>query len=218
MRVAPICGGKVCISSSISEWRRLRDAGVLAGDDAAGSRAVRRSGMTAEQAEIAQLKKELDQANSKLATTQTALDIMGILPNGVCLLPPLKTCDKGNACLSCGHFATDTTHLTELQDQYQRTRALIELQRNQFRERTGRELTDDNVWIHERLRELHSLRQIIDRLQAESDAVATTGPGTGKRLPLMQIHTRGAHDTTLHAAPPPDGHDNATAHDDNHDR
>ena len=63
-------------SSSISEWRRLRDAGVLDADDAARSRTPR-SGLTAEQAEIAKLKKELAQANSKLETTQTALDIMG---------------------------------------------------------------------------------------------------------------------------------------------
>ena len=34
-------------------------------------------GGDAEQAEIARLKKELAQANSKLETTQTALDIMG---------------------------------------------------------------------------------------------------------------------------------------------
>lgn len=64
-------------SSSISEWRRLRDAGVLGGDEAAGSRTVRRSGLSAEQAEIARLKKELAQANSKLATTKAALDVMG---------------------------------------------------------------------------------------------------------------------------------------------
>lgn len=64
-------------SSSMSEWRRLRDGGVLDADDAAVSRAPRRSGLTAEQAEIARLKKELAQANSKLETTQTALDIMG---------------------------------------------------------------------------------------------------------------------------------------------
>jgi transposase-like protein len=64
-------------SSLMSEWRRLRDAGVLGADDAAVSRAPRRSGLTAEQAEIARLKKELAQANSKLETTQTALDIMG---------------------------------------------------------------------------------------------------------------------------------------------
>ena len=30
-----------------------------------------------------------------------------ILPNGVCLLPPLKRCERGNACLTCDHFATD---------------------------------------------------------------------------------------------------------------
>src|SRR5204863_66263 len=28
-----------------------------------------------------------------------------ILPNGVCLLPPPKRCDRGNACLTCDHFA-----------------------------------------------------------------------------------------------------------------
>jgi integrase len=34
-----------------------------------------------------------------------------ILPNGVCLLPPLKRCERGNACLTCDHFATDARHL-----------------------------------------------------------------------------------------------------------
>ena len=34
-----------------------------------------------------------------------------ILPNGVCLLPPPKRCDRGNACLTCDHFATDARHL-----------------------------------------------------------------------------------------------------------
>ena len=31
------------------------------------------------------------------------------LPNGYCLLPPLQSCDKGNACLTCGVFVTDAT-------------------------------------------------------------------------------------------------------------
>ena len=31
------------------------------------------------------------------------------LPNGNCLLPPQQSCDKGNACLTCGVFVTDTT-------------------------------------------------------------------------------------------------------------
>ena len=48
-----------------------------------------------------------------------------ILPNGVCLLPPLKQCDKGNACLGCGHFATDATHLDELRQQHAATEALL---------------------------------------------------------------------------------------------
>ena len=33
-----------------------------------------------------------------------------ILPNGWCLLPPLQTCGKGNACLTCWVFVTDQTH------------------------------------------------------------------------------------------------------------
>ena len=40
-----------------------------------------------------------------------------ILPNGVCLLPPPKRCDRGNACLTCDHFATDARHLGELRAQ-----------------------------------------------------------------------------------------------------
>ena len=34
------------------------------------------------------------------------------LPHGWCLLPPLQTCDKGNACLTCSVFVTDQTHHT----------------------------------------------------------------------------------------------------------
>ena len=35
-----------------------------------------------------------------------------VLPNGYCLLPPPKRCDRGNACLTCDHFATDARHRT----------------------------------------------------------------------------------------------------------
>jgi hypothetical protein len=129
-----------------------------------------------------------------------------VLPNGVCLLPPLKTCDKGNACLSCGHFATDATHLDELLDQHAKTLTLIDLRRDQYRKRTGRELTDDNVWIHERRREITSLEAIIERLRrdpAASDARnAVGGAGTANRLPLMQIKTRGSHESMLRKADP----------------
>ena len=60
-------------SSQITEWRKLRDAGVLA-----GKRPGERVGKpSAEQAEIARLRRELDGAERRLATTETALVIMG---------------------------------------------------------------------------------------------------------------------------------------------
>lgn len=142
-----------------------------------------------------------------LDMTQLSARTDRVLPNGVCLLPPLKSCDKGNACLSCGHFATDVTHLGELTDQHVKTTALIELRRSQYHARTGRELTDDNVWIAARLRELHSLSAILDRLTADHDAhtAAVSGAGTAGRLPLQPIATRGAHDSALRKADPHPG-------------
>lgn len=127
-----------------------------------------------------------------------------VLPNGVCLLPPLKSCDKGNACLTCGHFATDATHLEELLDQRGKTLTLIDVRQRQYRERTGRDLTPDNVWVHERHREIASLNAIIDRLSTETATGAADtsvgGAGTTNRLPLLQIATRGSHETALRKA------------------
>ncbi|PPJ33469.1 hypothetical protein C5E45_03500 [Nocardia nova] len=60
-------------SSLISEWRKQRDAGVLSGKKP-GEKIGK---LTAEQAEIARLTAELARANKRLATTETALDIMG---------------------------------------------------------------------------------------------------------------------------------------------
>lgn len=60
-------------SSLISEWRRLRDAGMLEGRDP-GARVGRPN---ADQAEIARLRRQLTDAERRLATTETALEIMG---------------------------------------------------------------------------------------------------------------------------------------------
>jgi len=60
-------------SSQIFEWRRQRDAGLLAGRDPGAVIGT----PSREQAEIARLKKALRKANSDLATTRTALEIMG---------------------------------------------------------------------------------------------------------------------------------------------
>lgn len=60
-------------SSLISEWRRLREAGVLTGKEP-GAKVGRPS---AEQAEIARLRRQLTDRERRLATTETALEIMG---------------------------------------------------------------------------------------------------------------------------------------------
>ena len=60
-------------SSLISEWRRFRDAGVLAGKQP-GEKIGR---LSAEQAEIARLSRQLDKTERRLATTEAALGIMG---------------------------------------------------------------------------------------------------------------------------------------------
>ena len=60
-------------SSQITEWRELRDAGVLA-DKKPGEKVGRPS---PEQAEIARLTRELELTRRRLAKTEVALDIMG---------------------------------------------------------------------------------------------------------------------------------------------
>lgn len=121
-----------------------------------------------------------------------------VLPNGVCLLPPLKTCDKGNACLGCGHFATDRTHIEDLRAQREGTARLLESRRAQHLERSGRELGDENVWVAERLREIRSLDAIIAKLETDvPDGSSVAGAGTKDRLPLLQVQTRGAHRAAL---------------------
>ncbi len=60
-------------SSLISEWRKQRDAGVLAGKRP-GEKVGR---LTAEQAEIARLTRDNVRMSKRLATTEAALDIMG---------------------------------------------------------------------------------------------------------------------------------------------
>jgi integrase len=105
-----------------------------------------------------------------------------ILPNGVCLLPPLKRCERGNACLTCDQFATDARHLPELEVQLAETEALIERRRAQHLARTGREMADGNVWLEQRLAEGRSLVSIIAALQAAEEGQAIRGAGVAGRV------------------------------------
>ncbi len=59
-------------SSQITEWRKLRDAGVLAGKKA-GEKIGR---LTPEQAEIARLRRQLSRTEQRLETTGVALEVM----------------------------------------------------------------------------------------------------------------------------------------------
>ncbi len=60
-------------SSHLTEWRKLRDAGVLAGKKP-GEKIGK---LTPGQAEIARLRRELEISQQRLATTEAALKIMG---------------------------------------------------------------------------------------------------------------------------------------------
>ena len=59
-------------SSQIPEWRKLRDAGVLAGKKP-GDKIGR---LTPDQTEIARLRRELELSERRRATTEVALEIM----------------------------------------------------------------------------------------------------------------------------------------------
>lgn len=60
-------------SSQVTEWRRLRDAGVLAGKKP-GEKIGK---LSPEQAEIARLRRELETSQRRLGITEVALGIMG---------------------------------------------------------------------------------------------------------------------------------------------
>ena len=65
-----------------------------------------------------------------------------VLPNGYCLLPPVRSCDKGNACHGCDHFATDRSHLPEIRRQLAATEQLIEQRKDQHLARYGEPMSE----------------------------------------------------------------------------
>jgi len=101
-----------------------------------------------------------------------------VLPNGYCLLPPVRSCDKGNACHGCDHFATDKTYLPEIRRQLTETEQLIERRKAQHLARYGEPMGERNVWLEQRLAELRSMRLEIAALEAEpGDTGAVRGAG-----------------------------------------
>lgn len=101
-----------------------------------------------------------------------------VLPNGWCMLPPKQVCDKGNACLSCSKFVTDSTHAPQLRSQLADTETLIERRQAAFTAKYGAPMNDTNVWLQGRLAEVHSLNRILLSIDDVSGDKAVRGPGT----------------------------------------
>jgi integrase len=101
-----------------------------------------------------------------------------VLPNGYCLLPPVRSCDKGNACHGCDHFATDRSHLPEIRRQLAATGQLIEQRKAQHLARYGEPMSDTNIWLEQRLAEVRSMQLEISALEAlDDDTAVVRGPG-----------------------------------------
>ena len=112
-----------------------------------------------------------------------------VLPNGLCLLPPAKTCDRGNACLTCGHFATDSSHLPDLLEQRHRTLELIDIRQEAFTARRGCPMPENNVWLAERTRELASLDAITAQLRASPGQLSRGAGITARTNPASPSPT-----------------------------
>jgi hypothetical protein len=119
-----------------------------------------------------------------------------ILPNGVCLLPPTRSCDKGNACYTCGLFATDQSFTDVHREMLDRTRRLVSQRQAQHQQRTGQPMTDTNVWLQERLQEIAAVERILDRLEQHPDGerslqgggvAARTGSRSTRPVPVEII-------------------------------
>jgi integrase len=131
-----------------------------------------------------------------------------VLPNGWCLLPPRQSCDRGNACLTCDKFATDATFLPELRQQQDRTLHLIDQRQQAFSARTGTPMSEDNIWLQGRRRELASLEAIITTLQDHPDTAQTPGtaePGTPRAVRGAGVAARTGQIAARAARPGPDG-------------
>lgn len=106
-----------------------------------------------------------------------------VLPNGYCLLPPTRSCEKGNACHGCDHFATDRSHLPEIRRQHAETEQLVEHRQAQHLARYGEPMSENNIWLEQRRIELRSMQLEIEALQAQPDnsTAAVRGAGVAGR-------------------------------------
>jgi integrase len=123
-----------------------------------------------------------------------------ILPNGYCLLPPTRSCDKGNACHGCDHFATDRSHLSEIRRQLAQTNKLIEDRKAQHLARYGEPMSDTNIWLEQRLAECRSMDLEIAALETQP---ANTSVVRGAGVCGRSGYQTGPTPVTITAKPEP---------------
>jgi hypothetical protein len=100
------------------------------------------------------------------------------LPHGWCLLPPMQSCDKGNACLTCSVFVTDESHRAALARQSSETDQLIARSTAAFQDRHGRPMPEDNVWLTQRRAEQAALTRLLGVMD-DHPGRAVQGAGCG---------------------------------------
>ncbi len=122
-----------------------------------------------------------------------------ILPHGWCLLPPLQSCDKGNACLTCPVYVSDQTHQPALERQHAETAELIARTTAAFQQRHGHPMPEDNIWLAQRATEQQALARLLATMQsAPGRAVQGGGCGAAPAGPVPL-----ALDLTRHRRTPP---------------
>ena len=94
------------------------------------------------------------------------------------MLPPLQSCDKGNACLTCSVFVTDETYQPSLARQLAETGELIARSTTAFQERHARAMPEDNPWLAQRRAEHAALTRLLSKMQ-ERPGRAIQGGGCG---------------------------------------
>ncbi|WP_170835552.1 tyrosine-type recombinase/integrase [Arthrobacter alpinus] len=113
-----------------------------------------------------------------------------VLPNGWCTLPPAKTCEKGNACLTCNPFVTDERFLDIHKSELVSLDSLIDKRQEAHRHRTGEAMVKNHVWLTLRRREQQALTSIINTL--ENDATTTD---VAVAAPAVSVRTAGDQNT-----------------------
>ncbi|MEV4360053.1 hypothetical protein ACWEPL_49695 [Nonomuraea sp. NPDC004186] len=98
---------------------------------------------------------------------------------------------QGHACLTCGVFVTDDSHIDSLQRQLAETNELIERTTAAFEVRHGVPMPADNVWLGQRSAERDALVKLLAAMAAAPGrAVQGASAPTGGPVPITIDTTR----------------------------